>query len=425
MYTDISKLKQTDISIPKGSNFYLLKDGRLCIYTYNSLNIYNMSTFKTDLILDEKTFPSENNNDFGNWGELVCLTELKNGFLVLGFGRAYNFTNLIIDITNNIPKIINKFQIANEDYCCREIINFEIGDKEYFIAGDYHPEIYNAEKPFNKITFLDIFLEQMIQIKDTNLLGYIENKKINILDLKEVEKNKKGEKIICINFEKKEEEFIKMLQIKDEIVVLGKDELLFINLKNYQNCSLIINKEFYNINKLDSMCKLYNNQILTISSNGDLYKISVEKKEILQKVTLDLQDDGYYNNCFAYKDKYLIFAKKDKLYDIRYDEKEEIKNYVEPKIEITEETFMKKQDDLVKKIIEEKDIKKEKYEAFGRPPYTFYYLYRFNSMKKQFPMIPEFKIFSLCFKEYQKLRPENQAFFKDLAEKNRRIPLIY
>lgn len=217
----------------------------------------------------------------------------KNGFLILGFGRAYNFTNLIIDITNNNPRIIDKFQIANEDYCCREIMNFEMGDKEYFIAGDYHPEIYNVEKPFNKITFLDIFLEQMIQIKDTNLLGYIEQKKLNILDLKEVEKNKKGEKIICINFEKKEEEFIKMLQIKDEIVVLGKDTLLFINLKNYQNCSLVINKEFYNINELQSMCKLYNNQLLTISSNGDLYKISVEKKEILQKVTIDAQDDGY------------------------------------------------------------------------------------------------------------------------------------
>ena len=80
MYTDISKIKQTDISIPKGSSFYLLKDGRLCIYTYISLHIYNMITFKTDLILDEKTFPSENNDGFGNWGELVCLTEIKMAF---------------------------------------------------------------------------------------------------------------------------------------------------------------------------------------------------------------------------------------------------------------------------------------------------------------------------------------------------------
>ena len=80
---------------------------------------------------------------------------------------------------------------------------------------------------------------------------------------------------------------------------------------------------------------------------------------------------------------------------------------------------MKKQDDLVKKIIEEKDLKKEEHEEFCRPPYTFYYLYRFNSMKKEFPLIPEFKIFTLCFKEYKKLRPENQAFFIDLAENDK------
>ncbi len=421
MYTDLSKIKPTDIPVPKGSNFYLLKDGRLCIYTYISLHIYNMTTFKTDLTLDNNSFPSENNELYANWGELVCLTELKNGYLVLGFGKALDFTNLIIDISNNNPKLIHKFKISNEDFCCREIINFQIGDKDYFIAGDYHPEIYNSEKPFNIITFLDIYVEHMLQIKGTNLLVYIENNKLNILDLTEIEKNKKGEKITCISFEKEDNRFIKMMQINDEIVLLGQNTLYFVNLHHYKICSITINKNFYNINTFDSMCKLFNNQLLIVSSLGDLYKIDVKKKEILQKITIDSQNDCYYNNCFAYKDKFLIFTKKEKLYEIKYEEKEEIKNYIETKAEITEETFMKKQDDLVKKIIEEKDLKKEELQGFCRPPYIFYYLYRFNSMKKEFPKIPENKIFSLCMKEYQKLRPENRTFFKELSEKDNYI----
>ena len=59
MYTDLAKLKQTEISIPKGTQFYLFKDGRLDIYTYESLSIYNMLTFKIDLTINEKTFPKE------------------------------------------------------------------------------------------------------------------------------------------------------------------------------------------------------------------------------------------------------------------------------------------------------------------------------------------------------------------------------
>ena len=217
MYTDLSKIKPTDIPVPKGSNFYLLKDGRLCIYTYISLHIYNMTTFKTDLTLDNNSFPSENNELYADWGELVCLTELKNGYLVLGFGKALDFTNLIIDISNNNPKLIHKFKISNEDFCCREIINFQIGDKDYFIAGDYHPEIYNSEKPFNIITFLDIYVEHMLQIKGTNLLVYIENNKLNILDLTEIEKNKKGEKITCISFEK--EDNIHLIQCVNYLII--------------------------------------------------------------------------------------------------------------------------------------------------------------------------------------------------------------
>ena len=53
MYTDLSKIKKTDISIPKGTKFYLFKDGRIGIYTYISLNIYNMTTFKVDITIDE------------------------------------------------------------------------------------------------------------------------------------------------------------------------------------------------------------------------------------------------------------------------------------------------------------------------------------------------------------------------------------
>ena len=51
MYTDISKLKKSDITIPKGSHFYLLKDGRLVIYSMESLNIYNILTYKIDISL--------------------------------------------------------------------------------------------------------------------------------------------------------------------------------------------------------------------------------------------------------------------------------------------------------------------------------------------------------------------------------------
>ena len=68
MYTDLSKIKKKDISIPKGTRFYLFKDGRIGIYTYISLNIYNMTKFKVDLTIDNKTFGADE-NDYSVWGE--------------------------------------------------------------------------------------------------------------------------------------------------------------------------------------------------------------------------------------------------------------------------------------------------------------------------------------------------------------------
>ena len=165
MFTDISKLKKSDITIPKGSQFYLLKDGRLVIYSMESLNIYNMLTYKIDITFNEYTFPNEKEPDQLNWGELVCFTELKNGYLVLGFGRAWDFTNLIVEIKDNKPNLIQKMIINNGDFCCGKVINFNLVEKDYFIAGDYNPQIYEGEKPFNEINTLDSIFNDMIQIK--------------------------------------------------------------------------------------------------------------------------------------------------------------------------------------------------------------------------------------------------------------------
>ena len=87
------------------------------------LSIYNITTYHVELTLDYKTF-AKYENDYDLWGELVCLTELSNGYLVLGFGRGLGLTNMIIDIKDNKPKLIEKFEIKNGDYCCRRIIRF-------------------------------------------------------------------------------------------------------------------------------------------------------------------------------------------------------------------------------------------------------------------------------------------------------------
>ena len=149
MYTDISKIRQTSKSIPKSEYLHLLKDGRVIFYDCDFLKIYNMSTYKEEIIIDNKTFPWKEKFFPYYWGELVSLIELNNGNLVLGFGKGYDFTNLIIDI--NKPKIVHKFQIDNEDYCCRNLASFYFDKKEYFIAGDYNPQIYSAEAPFKEI----------------------------------------------------------------------------------------------------------------------------------------------------------------------------------------------------------------------------------------------------------------------------------
>ena len=353
IYTDLSKIKETNISIPQGSNFYILKDGRICIYTYEFLYIYNMTSFKIDLTLDQNTFPKQEEN-FSIWGELVCLTELKNSNLVLGFGRGYGFTNLIIDIEDNKnPKLITKLKIDDEDECCRRIIKFDIGEKEYFIAGDFSPQLFKAEFPYNKIAkYNDININAMIQLKDNNLLVYsiYNTNELNIIDLTNVENEKKGKEIKKIKFNKGES-YIKLLQINDEIIALNniKNVIQFVNIKNYENNYILLDKEFYSINRYNSMCKLFNNQLLLFSSQGDLLKIDPQKKQILQKVKINAFAEVYYYDCFAYKNKYLLFAKKDKLYEIKYNEEKEVKNYIEPEINYSEEDWLKDQDDIVKK----------------------------------------------------------------------------
>ena len=76
MYTDISKIKETSLTIPKGEFYYFLKDGRLCIYDTDFLIIYNMDTFKERLRINSKTFLREKEIDgfINDWDELVCLT---------------------------------------------------------------------------------------------------------------------------------------------------------------------------------------------------------------------------------------------------------------------------------------------------------------------------------------------------------------
>ena len=415
MYTDLSKIKKTDISIPKGTKFYLFKDGRIGIYTYISLNIYNMRTFKVDLTIDNKSF-GEDENDYSIWGELVCLTELSNGYIVLGFGRALEFTNLIIDIKDNKPKLIHKFEIRNEDYCCRRLMTFTIGEKEYFIAGDYKIQIFKANKPFEEVARLDIVLSEMIQIKGTNLLTFINDNKFSVFDLTDIEKDKQVKEVKTITFEKGNSN--KLIQYNDEIIVLDKKIIHFINFKSYKDTYIELDKEFYSLNNYQAMCLLFNGQILLWSSYGDLLKIDIGKKEIVQKFHIEAKASIYYYQCFAYGDKYLLFADEEKLYEINYNEKEEIKDYVEKEPKYTVNDFKKDQDKIVKKIIEEKDLKVEKVEGYMRPDYIFYDIYRYKSLKKEFPMFKDGDLFSLAMKEYTNLDEKNQKFFKDLSEKD-------
>ena len=346
MYTDLAKLKQTEISIPKGTQFYLFKDSRLGIYTYESLSIYNMLTFKIDLTINEKTFPKEK-EEIPDWGELCCLTELKNGYLVLGFGRALDFTNLIIDIKDNNPKMIKKFEIDDGNFCCARIINFHLGDKDYFIAGNLNPQIYKAEQPFNQVALLDINIREMIQINGSNLLCFIEGNNFGIIDLTDIDKNQERKDVINIYFNIGEN-YHEILQSDEEIIVLGKNVIQFINKKTYENKYMLLNKEFYSVDDFNTICLLFNGQLLAWSSKGELIKIDINKKEILQKIIINPKSELYWQ-LFAYEDKYLIFAEEDKLYEINYNEKNEIKNFEETKPNKAEDDFIKEQDDIVKK----------------------------------------------------------------------------
>jgi hypothetical protein len=374
-----------------------------------------MTTYKVDLTLNYETFATDK-NDYSLWGELVCLTELSNGYLVLGFGRAMDLTNMIIDIKDNKPKLIDKFEIKNGDYCCRRIMTFNINEKEYFIAGDYSPQIFKANKPFNEIATLDISLSEMIQIKDSNLLAYINNNKFSILDLSNIEKDKQGKEIKTITFNKGN--YNKLLQYKNEMIILDKNLLQFINLNNYDNKCIELNKEFYSLNDFRAMCVLFNGQLLVWRSDGELIKIDLEKKEIIQKIDIEAKANYYYVQCLAYKDKYLLFADEEKLYEINYNEKEEINNYEEKEPKYSLETFKKEEDNIVKKIIEEKDLK-EQGEGFCRPPYVFYDIYRYKSLQKEFPMYNKNQIFVLSMKEYNNLKEENQKFFIDLSSNDK------
>ena len=260
----------------------------------------------------------------------------------------------------------------------------------------------------------------MIQIKDTNLLAYIDNNEFSILDLTDIENNKNAKEIKTIIFDKGN--YNKLLQYNDEIIALDNKIIQFINLKNYNKTYIELDKEFYSLNCYEAMCVLYNGQLLVWSSYGDLLKIDIGKKTILQKFNIKAKANFYYVQCFAYKDKYLLFADEDKLYEINYNEKKEINDYVEKEPKYTVEDFKKDQDKIVKKIIEEKDLKEEEDNGYCRPPYVFYDKYRYKSLKKEFPMFNEGDIFSLSMKEYNNLSEKNQKFFNDLSENDKLPP---
>ena len=75
----------------------------------------------------------------------------------------------------------------------------------------------------------------------------------------------------------------------------------------------------------------------------------------------------------------------------------------------------------MKKIIKEKDLKEDIEGGFCRAPYVFYNIYRYKSLKKEFP-IYEGDLFSLSMKEYNNLNEKNQQFFKDLSENDKEPP---
>ena len=54
--------------------------------------------------------------------------------------------------------------------------------------------------------------------------------------------------------------------------------------------------------------------------------------------------------------------------------------------------------------------------------YVFYDIYRFKSLKKEFPMFNDIQISNLSMKEYNYLKPENKKFFQDLSAKDKKIP---
>ena len=47
---------------------------------------------------------------------------------------------------------------------------------------------------------------------------------------------------------------------------------------------------------------------------------------MLEKFKINAKSKRYFSKILNYKNKYLIFSGVDKLYEIKYDEKEEIKN---------------------------------------------------------------------------------------------------
>jgi hypothetical protein len=157
--------------------------------------------------------------------------------------------------------MIKKFEINNGNFCCTTIINFHLGDKDYFIAGNLNPQIYKAEQPFNQVALLDINIREMIQINGSNLLCFIEGNNFGIFDLTDIDKNQERKDVINIYFDIGEN-YHEILQSDEEIIVLGKNVIQFINKKTYENKYMLLNKEFYSVDDFNTICLLFNGQLL-------------------------------------------------------------------------------------------------------------------------------------------------------------------
>lgn len=244
-----------------GTFMMLLKDKRLLVSTYNSINIYEPS------------------NDYENQicikpNEVKGVIELENNKLFVCTNKSFMIFN-ISKYTYNLDKLIKFDEYENKLIKIKNLLN-----NKFCFFAECVPKvhIWNGESPYNQINTIEIKEDQLrindvLQIKGKEIVYILSRKCIYVWNMV----TNSFEKSILLS----KDSFINnLLELDNNKVVVYGDDIQIIDLSTNTieyNISDIV------LNKIQSMIQLRSGYLLGVNYSGFFFLFDFNNNTIQKK----------------------------------------------------------------------------------------------------------------------------------------------